>query len=76
MELNGEAVEKRIFDALAAFVVGVDKGHARLFAEPFADDGVAVILAGDIGARAVDLFYGLIGAAVSVFPPMASAVSW
>ena len=66
MKLHGKALQAGIFHSLAAAVVGVDKNLSAHAGKTFADHGVTVILAGDIGAVAADLPHRLVGSPVPV----------
>ena len=66
MELDGEAVLAWIVHALVAAVIGVDEGFGADALQGGGDDGVAVVLAGDMGAAGFQAPDWLVAAAVTV----------
>ena len=66
MELDRECPQVRIVDALAGAVVGVDEADLP-HRQAGTVHGVAMILAGDVGADAVQVPDGLIDPPVAVF---------
>ena len=72
MELDCESLQFRIVDALAGAVVGVGKADlAQLHC--IAVHGVAVVLAGDVGADALHIPDRLVHASVAVFQLIGAA---
>ena len=72
MELDREGPQVRIVDALAGAVVGVDEAYLPHL-HAVAVHGVAVVLAGDVGADAVQVPDGLVDAPVPVFQLVGAA---
>ena len=65
MKLDGERPLPYVVNALAGAVVCIGVAHNAVF-HTVADDGVAVVLAGDEGAHALRVSDGLIAAAMAV----------
>ena len=66
MELHGKGPESGVIHALAGAVVCVNKADFSIF-NTARHNRIAVVLACNIGARAVYFLYGLVYAAVAVF---------
>ena len=66
--LDAEDGERRVAEAFHRAIVEVDVGDDAAFGfQAFLLDGEAVVLAGDFYSAGVEIFYGLVAAAVAEF---------